>query len=164
MFKAIPLRQWATPLTIGSFILMAATGVLMFFEYEAGLTTVVHQWFSWLFLMGAVAHIVCNVRPFKNHLKSRWGKVSIATFVVVFVASFFSWGLITGPQLLEPIELALVDAPVSALAGVTRVTPEVLIARFKQHGITASGEQSLRELASQYGVDEIRLAAIVFRP
>jgi hypothetical protein len=29
------LRTWSTPLTIGPFFLMSATGVLMFFEWEA---------------------------------------------------------------------------------------------------------------------------------
>ncbi|MNR38623.1 hypothetical protein D3C85_1567410 [compost metagenome] len=30
--KPFTLRTWSTPLTIGSFILMAVTGVLMFFD------------------------------------------------------------------------------------------------------------------------------------
>ena len=34
--KSIPIRAWATPLTIGSFLLMAATGVLMFFGVSYG--------------------------------------------------------------------------------------------------------------------------------
>ena len=38
-----PIKTWATPLTLGSFVLMGGTGVLMFFEQDAGLTTVVHQ-------------------------------------------------------------------------------------------------------------------------
>ena len=35
--KSIPIRAWATPLTIGSFVLMATTGVLMFFGVREGL-------------------------------------------------------------------------------------------------------------------------------
>jgi hypothetical protein len=77
---------------------MSATGVLMFFEWDRGLTTVVHQWFSWLFLAGAGGHIATNLRPLKNHLKSRWGKASLAAFAVVSAASLFSWGYITGPS------------------------------------------------------------------
>jgi hypothetical protein len=164
MPKMIPLRTWATPMTIGVFFLMSATGVLMFFEWERGLTTVVHQWFSWLFLAGAGGHIAANVRPFKNHLKSRWGKASVAAFMVVLVASFFSWGLITGPQLARPIERALVDAPLSALAAVTRTAPEALMRRLKAHGIVATSQQSIRDLSGEHGVREDRLLAIVFLP
>jgi hypothetical protein len=66
-------RRWATKLIIGAFLLMAVTGVLMFFELEHGLVVVVHQWSSWLLLIGAVGHLTANIRPLKNHLTSRWG-------------------------------------------------------------------------------------------
>ena len=164
MAKVIPLRTWATPLTIGAFILMSATGVLMFFEWELGLTTVVHQWFSWLFLAGAGGHIAANARPFKNHLEARWGQASAAAFMAVLVASLFTWGIVTGPQLKRPIEQALVDAPLSALATVSRTDPDALLRRLRSQGIDATGQQSILELAGLSGVSENRLLAIVFLP
>jgi hypothetical protein len=164
MSRMIPLRTWATPLTIGAFFLMSATGVLMFFEWERGLTAVVHQWFSWLFLAGACGHIAANVCPFKNHLKSSWGKASVAVFVVVLAASFFSWGIITGPQLVRPVEQALVNAPLSALASVTHTAPDALVRRLKAHGFIATSQQSVHDLSGQYGVSEHGLLAIVFLP
>jgi hypothetical protein len=120
MAKPIPLRSWATPLTIGAFFLMAITGVLMFFEWNTGLTTVVHQWFS--------------------------------------------WGIITGPQLERPIEQALVEAPLSALASVTRTAPNALVHRLNARGIAATSQQSVRDLSTQSGESENRLLAIVFLP
>jgi len=48
MAQCFTLRTWATPLTISAFLLMSVTGVLMFFHIEGGLTTVAHQWCSWL--------------------------------------------------------------------------------------------------------------------
>jgi len=162
MAKAFPLRSWATPLTIGSFLLMGGTGVLMFFELDGGLTAVVHQWFSWLFLAGAGGHVAANVRPFGKHLGSRKGRASIVALGVVLVASYFSWGLVTGPQLKRPIELALVDAPLSALASITRTPLEVLTQRLEVQGMVASGTESVRELSGKYGVDENRLLGTVF--
>lgn len=160
----ITLRTWATRLTIGAFVLMAGTGIAMFFEWNHGLTTVVHQWFSWLFLAGAGGHIAANFRPLRNHLKSHWCQASVALFACVLAASFFSWGRITGPQLKGPIEQALVDAPLWALAGATHVEPETLVARLKAHGIAANSQQSIRELSSSNGVGENRLLAAVFLP
>ncbi|MBR0663927.1 hypothetical protein GXW71_06105 [Roseomonas hellenica] len=162
--KSIPLRTWATSLTIGAFLLMSATGVLMFFGYDRGLTAVVHQWFSWFFLMGAGGHIAANIRPFKNHLRSRWGQVSVAVFMVVLAASLFSWGRITGPQLERPIKQALVDAPLSALAGVIRADPDALLLRLRARGITATSQQSVRDLSVGTGAGVNRLLAIVFLP
>jgi hypothetical protein len=164
MAERITVRTWATPLTIGAFILMAVTGMLMFFEQDRGIVTVIHQWFSWLLLLGAGGHIVANFRPLKQHLRGRWGQVSVASFASFLVASFFSWGLITGPQLERPIETALVDAPLSALAGVTHIEPDALTRKLDAHGVHATSEQSVRQLAQQSGVGENQLLAIVFLP
>jgi hypothetical protein len=162
MAKGFPVRSWATPLTIGSFVLMTVTGVLMFFEVDWALMAVLHQWFSWLFLLGAGGHIGANLRPFKNHLKSGWGQASSAVCALVLIASFFTWGLITGPQLERPIEEKLVDAPLSALAGLVQTTPEDLVRRLSAHGIAAAGEQSIREISGASGAGENLLLGIVF--
>ncbi len=155
-------RSWATPLTISSFLLMSATGVLMFFELDRGLVVVVHQWFSWFFLAGAAGHIAANFRPFSNHFKSAATKTTAIIFTSVLVASLFSWGRMTGPQMKRPIELALVDAPLSSLAGVTHTEPGDLIERFKVHGIVATEQQSIREVAVASGLSENRLLGLVF--
>ncbi|WP_417686077.1 DUF4405 domain-containing protein [Roseibium sp.] len=157
-----PIRRWATPVTIGSFVLMSATGVVMFFEFEPGLTTVVHQWFSWAFLVGAGAHVAVNWRPLKLHLRSRWGKGSLAVFCLILLASFTSWGMVTGPQLKRPIEAALVNAPISALAEVTHVSTDRLLARLQTHGIEATPNQTLADLVVAHDIDENIFLGIVF--
>jgi hypothetical protein len=162
MAKAFAVRSWATPLTIGSFLLMGGTGVLMFFELDSGLTAVVHQWFSWLFLIGATGHLVANVRPLGRHLASRVGRLSVGALGAILIASCFSWGLVTGPQLKRPIEQALVDAPLSALASVTNTSLDVLTQRLEAHGVAASGAESVHDLSGTSGVNENRLLAIVF--
>ena len=73
-FRSIGLRSWATPLTIGSFLLMAVTGVLMFFDIVPGYVSFAHEWASWLFLLGVVAHVAVNLRPFQRHLQPRGGR------------------------------------------------------------------------------------------
>ena len=72
MAEAITMRRWATPLTIGASVLMFGTGVMMFFDIVPGYVTFVHEWLSWLFVLGAGAHIAVNYRPFLRHLKSGW--------------------------------------------------------------------------------------------
>ena len=164
MANGFTLRSWSTPLTIGVFILMSVTGVMMFFELNAGLVTQAHEWFSWAFLFAAGAHIITNIRPFKTHLKSTWGRASIVVFTTVLVASLFSWGVITGTQLLWPVEVALVNAPLTTLADLTKTTPDALVARMKANGITAASGQSLHDIAVAQGVNPDRLLIIVFMP
>jgi hypothetical protein len=162
MSNAMNTRSWATPLTISGFILMAGTGVLMFFGYDRGITGIVHQWMSWAFLMGAGGHVIANWLPLKKHLRSSWARLTTVTFVAVLAASCFSWGLITGPQLEEPIELSLADAPLSALASVRRVSPEVLVAKLAAQGVTATPHDTVRGLAVRHHIGANRLFGIIF--
>ncbi|MBN9061768.1 MAG: hypothetical protein BGP06_04025 [Rhizobiales bacterium 65-9] len=164
MRKRVSLRTWATPLTIGSFLLMAATGLLLFFEWNIGLTTVVHQWFSWFFLIGVASHLAINVRPLKNHLKSAWGRASVAIFSAVLIASIFSWGQVTGPQLERPIMEALVDAPLSVLAQMTRRSPEALVRDLQDKGVSATADDSLRAISARSGAGVNRLLGLIFLP
>ena len=164
MRKPITVRTWATPLTIGSFLLMAATGLLLFFEWNTGVTTVAHQWFSWFFLAGVAGHLAINFRPLKNHLKSAWGRASIAIFTAALVASVFSWGQITGPQLERPIMEALVDAPLSALAEMTHREPEALVRELEANGLSAATGDKLAIVAEKNGVGVNRLLGLIFMP
>ena len=76
----------------------------------------------------------------------------------------FAWGRITGPQFKKSVEHALGDAPLSALADVTRIGPDSLLRKLKEHGIVATSGQSLYELSIQYHASENRLLAIIFLP
>ena len=40
-------RSWTTPLLTGTFLLVAATGVLMFFHAPFALVHPAHEWLSW---------------------------------------------------------------------------------------------------------------------
>lgn len=158
----LSLRTWATPVTIGAFVLMAGTGVLMFFGWRGGLTEEAHEWLSWLFLAGVVAHLTVNWRPLSLHLKSRWGQRSLAAGLVLLAIAVFPSGLQTGHQLVGLVEHALVEAPLSTLASLTKVDPGELESRMKARGVTATREQSLRQIAQQNDTNERRLLSIVF--
>ncbi len=143
---------------------MSVTGIAMFFDWEPGLTTVVHQWMSWIFLFAVIVHVAVNFRPFKLHLKALWGQGSITLFSLILIMSFFTWGQITGPQMKDKIELLLVDASLSALAELSNESSADLIRRFQNNGLDASAEISIRDLVQTYNVDENYLLAIVFMP
>ena len=159
----VPLRAWATPLTIGAFALMAVTGVLMFLGWRGGLISEVHEWFSWLFLAGAAAHLVVNYRPLTLHLKSRWGRMSVAACALVLAVAVLPSGVRTNHQLHGLIEQAVEDAPLSTLANLVNIAPADLESRLKAHGIAATLQLSARQISEQNRVDEREVIAIVFR-
>lgn len=158
----LSLRTWATPATIGAFVLMAGTGVLMFFGWRGGLTEEAHEWLSWLFLAGVVAHLVVNWRPLTLHLKSRWGRRSLAAGLVLLAIAVFPSGLRTDHQLPRLVEHALVESPLSTLASLAKVDPGELENRLKARGVTATLEQSIRQISQQNDANERRLLSIVF--
>ncbi|HCL86491.1 MAG TPA: hypothetical protein DIC45_08345 [Comamonadaceae bacterium] len=159
--KPFGLRTWSTPVTMGSFLLMSATGVLMFFDIVPGYLSFAHEWFSWLFLLGAGGHAVVHLRPLAKHLKTHWGRASVALCSAALAVSMFSFGRITAPQLKWPIAEALVDAPLHVLADLTRTDRATLLARLQAHGIAATADQSIKQLAAAQAVDEFHVLGLV---
>lgn len=159
--KPFGLRTWSTPVTMGSFLLMSASGVLMFFDVVPGYVSFAHEWASWLFLLGAGGHAVVHLRPLAKHLKATWGWASVALCTAVLAVSMFSFGRITAPQLKWPIAEALVEAPLSVLADLTRTDRAVLLARLQAHGIAATADQSIQQLAATQAVDEFHVLGLV---
>ena len=156
------LRTWATPAAIGGLVLMGGTGVLMFFGWRGGLTSEVHEWLSWLFLAGVGAHLLVNWRPLTLHLKSRWGRRFLAAGLVLLAIAVFPSGLRTGHQLRQLVEQAVVEAPLSTLASLAKIAPSELESRLKTRGVTATLEQSVRQISQHNNTSEGRLLAIVF--
>ncbi|MNJ76116.1 hypothetical protein D3C77_733310 [compost metagenome] len=85
----------------------------------------------------------------------------MAIFALALIVSMFSFGRITAPQLKWPIANALVDAPLSALADVTRTNPADLLGKLKTHGIAAVPDQNIKELAAAHGMDEFHILGLV---
>lgn len=160
--RKFELRAWATPLAIATFVLMAGTGVLMFFGINTGITDVIHQWFSWLFLLAVGAHLTMHVRSIARHMQSTSVRLGVGLFATILVLSLFSWGTVTGPQLKRPIERAMLEASVNSLATVTHVSSATLVARFSAIGVDTTGRETIAQLSQRYRVSPHRLLAVVF--
>jgi cytochrome bd-type quinol oxidase subunit 2 len=160
--RKVELRAWATPLTIATFVLMAGTGVLMFFGVNTGITDVIHQWFSWLFLLAVCAHLTMHVRSILRHMQSTSVRLGVGLFATILVLSLFSWGTVTGPQLKRPIERAMLQASVNSLATVKHVPSATLVARFSAIGVDTTGRETIEQLSQRYRISPHRLLAVVF--
>ena len=141
-------RDWITPITTGAFLLTAVTGILLFFHAATGLNKTVHEWLSWIFLLGAVLHLALNFESFKKYLTRRKGQVLVGSFVLILALSFLPIG--KGHHHHSPFEppiKALARTPLSTLAQVAGTSPEQLRERLSNKGIAvASYQQSLSEL------------------
>lgn len=146
-------REWATPLTIGAFLISALTGVLMFFHLDSGLNKNAHEWLGWLLVLGAGSHVVVNWPAFKRYFGKPAGRVLIGLCAAVTVASFVrppaSKGKGGGGNRATD---ALVAAPLSALAPIVGQPPEELLRRLRARGATVvDASQSLTAIAQASG-------------
>jgi hypothetical protein len=69
METTMSLRSWATPLTIGSTVIVTVTGLLLFFHAAPGLTRPAHEWVGWIMTVAVVAHVILNFRAFKGYFR-----------------------------------------------------------------------------------------------
>ena len=135
-------REWATPITIGAFGLLAVTGVLMFFHLDSGLNKTAHEWLGWVLLGGVAAHLAVNLPAFKRHLTAPRGRAVMAAFALVLGLSFVPLGGASdGPPFKAPIQ-SLAAAPVPVLAQVAGVSTEAM--RQRLAGCRPGGEERCR--------------------
>ena len=140
-------RQWATPLTIGTFLLMAVTGGLMFFHLDQGLNKLAHEWLGWAMVAAVLLHVVPNWPAFRRHLAQPTGKVLIGVFAVLLGLSFLSIGDQKSEPGFAPPLRAMAQVPLSTLAPVLKLTPAELRERLGSAGVVASADtQTLAEL------------------
>lgn len=140
-------------------MLTAVTGVLLFFHAATGLNKEVHEWISWIFLIGAVLHLALNFGPFKKYLTQRKGQVLMGTFVLLLALSFipFEEEHHHAPPFVPPIK-ALARTPLSTLAQVAGTSPDQLRDRLSRKGIAvASYDQSLSELIGNDFRDQVHI-------
>lgn len=142
-------RNWATPLTIGAFLLMAVTGILMFFHLDVGLNKEAHEWLGWAMVVGVLAHVTANWSGLARHFQRPAAKATVGLFSAVLVGSFFLGGEEGG----NPARLALqtlTQAPLSQVAALRGESDIALVTRLQAAGFSVSGpDQTLAAVAGK---------------
>lgn len=157
-------RDWATPLTIGAFILMACTGLLMFFHADTGLNKEAHEWLGWALVAGVAAHVIANWMAFSRHLKRPGALVIIGAFVLMLGASFFIQEEGEGGNPMRKASEAVLQAPLSAVAPLAHQSPDVLLAQLQQAGFKVnSTEQTLISITGPERDAQFKALSLIFR-
>jgi Domain of unknown function (DUF4405) len=140
-------REWATPLTAGSFIVLAVTGLLMFFHLDRGLNHLAHEWLGWVLVVGVGCHITANFLGFKKHISGGLGKAVIVAFLLILALSFIQpEERKRPPGWAQPVK-ALAFMPLKELAIVAKMSVEEVRERLTEDGLNpTSNEQSIKDL------------------
>jgi len=141
------LSTWATPLTAGSFVVLAVTGLLMFFHLDRGLNHFAHEWLGWLLVLGVAGHVTANFLGFKKHISGGIGKAVVAAFFVILELSFIQpKEQKRPPGWAQPVK-ALAFLPLTELAFVAKMSVEELRKRLEEDGLNpTSNDQSIKDL------------------
>lgn len=98
------LRAWATPLTIGSTVIVTITGIMLFFHLSPGLTRMAHEWLGWVMAAAMIAHVVVNWRAFTGYFRRPVAITILATSAALMV--------------LTPLDILSATATASPVAAV----------------------------------------------
>ena len=77
MPKRIIERSWVSPITAFSFLVVAATGLLMLLHLRFPAIKGLHQWIGVVFAVTALLHVVLNWRPLIGCLSRRSAVVAL---------------------------------------------------------------------------------------
>ncbi len=139
------LRKWATPLTIGTFLVMGVTGTLMFFHLDEGLNKLLHEWAGWVMLAAVGAHVFLNWRAFTVYFKRPAALGIMVVAAGVLVLSFVPVGQGGG----SPVPLvmgALSEAPVERVIAVAGLGLEDGLNRLAEAGYPIAPGQSIGDI------------------
>lgn len=158
MFK---LRAWVTPLTIGTFIVSATTGVLLFFHLNIGLTKFAHEWLGWLLLFGVGFHAFVNRKSFVQHFSKPIGVSIIVLFLVLTTLSFIPLDS-QKPSFVKALD-ALIDSRLETVAEIVKQTPDELVNKLKKQGLNViNAQQTIQDIAVVNNKDEKQMFGLIF--
>jgi hypothetical protein len=143
---------------------VAVTGVLMLFHLNTGLAKLAHEWIGLLLVVGGIAHVALNWKPFVAYFRKPSAVAIVSVLVLLGAASLFpvSAGGHGGPPMMQA-SAALELAPLEVVAQVANDSPESLIERLEARGIRVrDGRQTLREIAADNGVHGMEILGHVF--
>lgn len=137
-------RSFITPLITIIFLVVALSGLLMFFHIFDGYTEVVHEILGVIFVVFSVLHIILNWKALKIHFKKR---VFILSTIVVAVISIL---LVIQQQKSPKFDTILIEritnAPIEDVLKVLQVDSIVVVKRLEENGISFIEGASMEEI------------------
>jgi hypothetical protein len=162
MKERFQMKSWAGPLTIGSFLVVAVTGVLMLCHATTSSIKHMHEVISLVFLVGAVAHIAVNWKTFLAYFRKPGSVAVIAIFLILGAVSLFPHGSQSGRDPRRGMLSALEQSSLNLIAQVVKSDLQSVKTALEANGIPIrDGEQTLLEIASESKKSSMEIMAIV---
>ena len=157
------MREWATPISIGAFVLSATTGIMLFFNMQLGLVRPVHEWCSWLLVLGALFHTFVNRAVFKRYFSKPLGLSIITFFFLLICISVLAPDDLEKHHPFNRVSEALIESPLFEVALIANHKPEEVVSMLRSQGIQAdSTVQTIRDIAEKNKKNPLRILDAIF--
>ena len=154
---------WLTPCLLGSFLLTAFTGVMLFFRLDLGLVKPVHEWIGWFMLAVALAHLLVHRKACGQSLGRLSGKLLLFCFVLVASLAFVPIKTGQSKRPFDAIAGALAQSPLQTVALLANQDPQDTLAKLKAQGITPWGmDQTIAQIAEYNHKPAMEVLRVIF--
>ena len=160
---SVKMKSWATPLAAGTFIILAVTGILMFFKINVGYIKPVHEWLSWVMVIGIVFHTIPNWKSFTSYFSKKPSFTIIGAGLIITVLSVFMPSANNGNPGMKMIK-ALGTAKIETIADMAGQNSDDIITKLEQKGISETGtSMTIQEIAAMNGKKEKDILWVIFQ-
>lgn len=158
-------RKWVTPLMAGGFLLIAVTGVVLFFHVSTSFAKWSHEWLGMALIAVAVAHLFMNWRPLKQQVKTKIGAALMVILTVTTIVSLvpIETGSSSAPPFIAPMN-ALSKQPLTTLASLSNHSIEEVKQILTEGGISVSEDsQTLSSLTQGNSRQQMDMLGKIFK-
>lgn len=158
--SSFSVRDIVTPVTAVTFVVSTVTGIMLLLHWYPGWVRFSHEWLSVVFSAIAIWHLVRNWKYFTAYLSRRPALSIIGLSAVASLVFTIATG---GNMNASPgaVFRALGNAPLSAAAPAFGIAPENAVALLKASQIDATGEQTIRQIAKNAGMNPSEIVTIL---
>lgn len=157
------INKYATAVTATVFLVVAASGLAMFFHVGEDLVKELHQWLAVVLVAAASLHIYKNWKPLLSYVRRRTILAPLALTVIAAAAFIVPASLSGGENPRARIFQALENARLADVGQMLDVEPDELASTLKTRGfVIASNEQRLAEIAQASNRPPMAVVMTVF--
>lgn len=156
-------RNWSTPLTIGTFLFTAVSGLMLFLHFGEGLVKEAHEWIGIAFILGALLHVKVNWAPFKRYFSLGLPRAVMASVLAGSLVFMVASGHEEGGNPMVAAIKTIEKAPLSLVAQLQSRDAGELHRLLETEGFqVADNSTTLQTIAADSGRSERELIALLF--
>ncbi|MEW8208101.1 MAG: DUF4405 domain-containing protein, partial [Candidatus Thiodiazotropha taylori] len=155
-------RKWSTPLIIGSGLVVAISGVLMFFGLHNPIQ-LAHEWVGMAFALAIGLHVLNHWGGFKKYF-SQPVALGLVGSVALISSAFMAFSLTdAGASPMMSIVMSIESSSVDEVAPVLNETPRSVVARMETAGLKVEDStDTIIEIANANDRDPRALMKLLF--